>query len=262
MNSICNQILVFNSIWDSNWILNSVSLTEFSNIFDLIFDFTIEFGEAHRIAKQIRFDLRIGHRIRWASPNSSNKSTDKVAQLNRLWLNRLPTLTIILKYELCLINKVMRSARLAIDVKFLAGSAHVVRTYFNVAVTHADRPHGAFPTLVVNVNIFNLILVHVKCISYIFKNKNYNWNRVQFVANEACNCDSTGSLSAMCDRVTGQCSCYENKMGKICDKCIKGHFNAPKCEKCMCNGHSEVCTGVNGVCIGCKGNTQGDHCEV
>ena len=92
MNSICNQILVFNSIWDSNWILNSVSLTEFSNIFDLIFDFTIEFGEAHRIAKQIRFDLRSGHRIRWASPNSSNKSTDKVAQLNRLWLNRLPTL--------------------------------------------------------------------------------------------------------------------------------------------------------------------------
>ena len=92
MNSICNQIMFFNSVLNSNWILNSVSLTEFSNIFDLIFDFTIEFGEAHRIAKQIRFDLRIGHRIRWASPNSSNKSTDKVAQLNRLWLNRLPTL--------------------------------------------------------------------------------------------------------------------------------------------------------------------------
>lgn len=39
-----------------------------------------------------------------------------------------------------------------------------------------------------------------------------------------CSCDPTGSTSAICDSLGGQCSCKLNVVGRTCDKCAAGTY--------------------------------------
>ena len=39
-----------------------------------------------------------------------------------------------------------------------------------------------------------------------------------------CNCDPTGSKSALCDKYTGQCDCKKNVYGRKCERCWPGFY--------------------------------------
>mgnify|MGYP001217194052 FL=1 len=56
-----------------------------------------------------------------------------------------------------------------------------------------------------------------------------------------CNCDNTGSKSAMCDKYYGGCECKTLVMGRMCDTCAPAAFGfrSSGCQPCDC--HHQVC---------------------
>ena len=78
----------------------------------------------------------------------------------------------------------------------------------------------------------------------------------------ACNCDARGSASKFCNRGSGQCVCHPGVSGRTCDRCKQGHYRYPECRACSCNGHADSCDQSTGICIQCRDNTMGDHCDV
>lgn len=78
---------------------------------------------------------------------------------------------------------------------------------------------------------------------------------------KSCDCNSIGALDNFCNATTGQCKCRSNNYGRECDQCRIGSWNFPNCERCDCNGHADTCESKTGVCINCRDNTRGDHCE-
>lgn len=40
----------------------------------------------------------------------------------------------------------------------------------------------------------------------------------------ACECDPTGSTSAICDSLGGKCSCKTNVVGRKCNRCAPGTY--------------------------------------
>lgn len=85
--------------------------------------------------------------------------------------------------------------------------------------------------------------------------------RLCFRCFPACECHPQGSLSALCDQVTGQCSCRREVDGQRCSRCLPGFFGFPHCRPCPCNGHAELCDPRTGECLNCRGFTTGSHCE-
>uniref|UniRef100_A0A8C8CED8 Laminin, beta 1b n=1 Tax=Oncorhynchus tshawytscha TaxID=74940 RepID=A0A8C8CED8_ONCTS len=78
----------------------------------------------------------------------------------------------------------------------------------------------------------------------------------------ACQCDSQGSLSAVCDPRGGQCRCRPNMAGRNCDRCAPATFQFsywgfPQCRPCQCNGNSDFCHPQTGECQGCRASTTG-----
>ena len=67
----------------------------------------------------------------------------------------------------------------------------------------------------------------------------------------SCSCNKTGSLSEVCDKLTGQCDCSSGVDGKDCSKCAEGFhgFGVDGCQKC----HVE--------CVNCFG-TSATECTV
>ncbi|XP_065678288.1 basement membrane-specific heparan sulfate proteoglycan core protein isoform X1 [Hydra vulgaris] len=63
------------------------------------------------------------------------------------------------------------------------------------------------------------------------------------------------------------CECPIGYSGTSCQRCATGFFRfiTPngelRCKKCQCNGHSEYCDDVTGICTGCKNNTKGEKCN-
>nr|XP_046236163.1 laminin subunit beta-3-like isoform X2 [Scatophagus argus]XP_046236168.1 laminin subunit beta-3-like isoform X2 [Scatophagus argus] len=90
-----------------------------------------------------------------------------------------------------------------------------------------------------------------------------------------CSCSPDGSLSDVCDLVTGQCPCRPHFHGLTCDVCSKGYwkpFLSGRCEPCSCDptrSYSDTCDQVTGqcqcrpsfggrTCTECQDNTYGD----
>ncbi|XP_035771041.1 laminin subunit alpha-5 [Neolamprologus brichardi] len=63
------------------------------------------------------------------------------------------------------------------------------------------------------------------------------------------------------------CLCPANYLGDSCQKCAPGYYRDTiglflgKCVPCSCNGHSDQCLDGSGICVNCRHNTAGDHCE-
>ncbi|XP_035665261.1 laminin subunit alpha-2-like [Branchiostoma floridae] len=78
---------------------------------------------------------------------------------------------------------------------------------------------------------------------------------------QACNCDSTGSLSTQCDE-DGQCRCKPGVGGQQCDRCEVGFygFSEDGCKACDCSSTGGFCDDQTGDCI-CPPNTVGIRCE-
>lgn len=62
-----------------------------------------------------------------------------------------------------------------------------------------------------------------------------------------CECDPFGSLSEICDSVSGQCVCTGNSIGQNCDECPDGSFLTngiarERCVRCVCSGRTNMCT--------------------
>ncbi|XP_034231739.1 laminin subunit alpha isoform X3 [Thrips palmi] len=64
-----------------------------------------------------------------------------------------------------------------------------------------------------------------------------------------------------------QCLCPPGYKGLSCEDCAPGFYRSSTgpyggyCVPCQCNGHSDVCDPITGICMDCIHNTTGDHCE-
>ncbi|XP_013395107.1 laminin subunit beta-1 isoform X3 [Lingula anatina] len=80
-----------------------------------------------------------------------------------------------------------------------------------------------------------------------------------------CECDPTGSVSAVCDPSGGQCQCKPNVIGRRCDKCAPGTygFGPQGCLACNCNAlgsRDNFCDVTSGQCL-CIPNAYGRQCD-
>lgn len=78
---------------------------------------------------------------------------------------------------------------------------------------------------------------------------------------KACDCNQIGALDNICDVVTGQCKCRAQTYGRECDQCSPGYWNYPNCQRCICNGHADLCDSKTGACISCRNSTDGEQCD-
>ncbi|XP_042257146.1 laminin subunit beta-3-like [Thunnus maccoyii] len=80
-----------------------------------------------------------------------------------------------------------------------------------------------------------------------------------------CSCSPDGSLSGVCDPVTGQCPCRSHFHGLTCEVCAKGYwkpFQSGRCEPCNCDptrSLSDTCDQQTGQCQ-CRPGFGGQKC--
>ncbi|CAB1354088.1 unnamed protein product [Coregonus sp. 'balchen'] len=80
-----------------------------------------------------------------------------------------------------------------------------------------------------------------------------------------CSCSAEGSLSSVCDPVSGQCPCRPYLQGLTCDLCSHGYWNpsSPRgCVPCRCdptNSHGDTCDQSTGQCL-CRSGFGGRTC--
>uniref|UniRef100_A0A674CHK0 Laminin, alpha 1 n=1 Tax=Salmo trutta TaxID=8032 RepID=A0A674CHK0_SALTR len=81
---------------------------------------------------------------------------------------------------------------------------------------------------------------------------------------QACGCHGNGSYSAMCDLLTGQCTCKPNVVGEKCDQCQVCRFllSGQGCRDCNCSQSGSVSTACEeeGRCQ-CIPGVAGDKCD-
>ncbi|XP_053324821.1 laminin subunit beta-1-like [Spea bombifrons] len=80
-----------------------------------------------------------------------------------------------------------------------------------------------------------------------------------------CLCDMQGSVSAVCDKIGGQCKCKPNVIGQRCDQCAPGTygFGPYGCSKCDCHSQGSIsrfCNPFTGQCE-CQNNVFGRQCD-
>ncbi|XP_051931035.1 laminin subunit beta-3 [Hippocampus zosterae] len=80
-----------------------------------------------------------------------------------------------------------------------------------------------------------------------------------------CSCFPEGSLSDICDSVTGQCPCRPHFHGLTCEACARGYWKSPqfqRCELCNCDptrSFSDTCDQLSGQCQ-CRPGFGGQKC--
>ncbi|XDV48183.1 hypothetical protein PO909_017644 [Leuciscus waleckii] len=82
---------------------------------------------------------------------------------------------------------------------------------------------------------------------------------------QACGCYGNGSLSAVCNVITGQCECKANVVGQTCDRCQAGYHginSGDGCRLCECNQSGSVSGSCDeeGRCQ-CITGVTGDKCD-
>ncbi|XP_042350009.1 laminin subunit alpha-1-like [Plectropomus leopardus] len=82
---------------------------------------------------------------------------------------------------------------------------------------------------------------------------------------QECGCDVSGTLSSVCDVITGQCLCRENVMGSTCDRCQPGFFGLQSgrgCRPCGCSQSTSLSVSCDedGRCQ-CVEGVAGDTCD-
>ncbi|XP_061640126.1 laminin subunit beta-3-like isoform X2 [Phyllopteryx taeniolatus] len=81
-----------------------------------------------------------------------------------------------------------------------------------------------------------------------------------------CSCFPEGSLSDVCDSVTGQCPCRPHFHGLTCEVCARGYWKPPQlqsCELCRCDptkSLSDTCDQLTGQCQ-CRPGFGGRTCD-
>ncbi|XP_068451065.1 laminin subunit beta-3-like [Clinocottus analis] len=69
-----------------------------------------------------------------------------------------------------------------------------------------------------------------------------------------CSCSPDGSLSDVCDPLTGQCPCRSHFHGRTCEVCSNGYWKpalSGRCQPCSCDptrSYSDTCNQVTGQC--------------
>ncbi|XP_075996367.1 laminin subunit beta-3 isoform X2 [Genypterus blacodes] len=80
-----------------------------------------------------------------------------------------------------------------------------------------------------------------------------------------CSCSPDGSVSELCDKLTGQCRCRPHFQGVTCDLCAGGYWRpllSKSCQSCGCdptNSLSDACDQWSGQCQ-CKSGFGGRTC--
>lgn len=46
-----------------------------------------------------------------------------------------------------------------------------------------------------------------------------------------CECNSVGSVSQVCDKESGHCTCKSKYSGRTCNQCEAGYYNYPTCKR-------------------------------
>ena len=75
----------------------------------------------------------------------------------------------------------------------------------------------------------NLVTNSIRIVSVSTKDKTTYPTKINF-GSLACGCNTIGSKSTVCDKMSGQCTCKDNIEGLTCGSCIDGRFGFPFCE--------------------------------
>ena len=68
------------------------------------------------------------------------------------------------------------------------------------------------------------------------------------------------------EEVVERCECPTAYAGHFCESCSSGFFRPSQnpthaCSACDCNGHTDMCDTLTGLCLSCQHDTTGDRCE-
>ncbi|KAM7532855.1 hypothetical protein Aperf_G00000128727 [Anoplocephala perfoliata] len=102
-----------------------------------------------------------------------------------------------------------------------------------------------------------------RCQSY-FNIPESHWKEDSAVA-VPCECNVTGSVTPICDKITGQCPCRPGVVGRKCDQCDLYHyrFSSSGCTACDCNPEGSVglqCDPLTSQCP-CRPGIEGRKCD-
>ncbi|KAH9285907.1 Laminin subunit beta-1 [Echinococcus granulosus] len=81
-----------------------------------------------------------------------------------------------------------------------------------------------------------------------------------------CECNVTGSVGPICDKLTGQCLCRPGVVGRKCDQCdlYHYHFSTSGCTACNCHPKGSVslqCNSLTSQCS-CRPGIEGRKCDI
>ncbi|XP_050439565.1 laminin subunit beta-1-like [Adelges cooleyi] len=85
---------------------------------------------------------------------------------------------------------------------------------------------------------------------------------------QACTCNTQGTIDNQgCDKVTGECTCKRNVIGRDCNQCMPGHWGLSEgqdgCKPCDCDiggAYDNMCDVITGQCK-CRPHLTGRTCS-